>query len=1066
MMRRTSVLGVVFWIGVVSASWAQSDITLRTRMVLPHTQQIVDAYCGVEFSSTSSSRKYVCFGAEGLTVYRYVSNAVPERVGHLTLKGSTVVDIDVDSPTVSGEAFLVLTDSTNQLYILRLSVGANDVLTPYGRASVGASRSQIERLIGGSYLIVVGTTTGRVRAYVWSPSTPTSLPQDTLNLGTPLMDLPLFADAVRALRAWTAGGTTYVAVGGSDGVVYLLRWDGTGLVQVGKAMYHPSQVAEIVVSGSRLAVGCTNGQVYVWNYTSTTVTHHLTLKEGWAPLSSHSLCALPNDQLAVATAFVRVYRLSDGVQSGEFGGVLWGNYLREYYYETTLPNCTWHPSFYRLHSVRVLPSISSGSYFVMTAPSMDVGYRWYPIPRTVFVRSEGFTHQVTPGSHPVYALANVSNGIASGRSDGSVTAPWGTRNVGAPVFALAGFTVQSTHWLIGSYGVGRMFAWSSGGTFIPDIMPASSLPRIIYDVQILSVSTTEVLFAVAAGDGKVELCRWTLSSTPATVLSSRSVSLPLHCLSVNANRTQVAVSSLLSAASEPTSWRIEVSGNTLGVPQSVGRYSFVSYHPTNPDLLALGAVGGTLALSSSSTTRFIHIGRLPGYWNYDSAILGDPLRPVWISADYIAAAYIWNGYVGVWWTEADTVTHSVSPTSATNPYRGGYDRAFQEVYEPHRDRVFALIATPSGELVSGGADRRVVRWSRAGRPVYATWSLSPLVSLDFSPMTGHSVYPARSMFTDTRHALLWWNLNADFYWTSGGGVVLALRATDSNVKARALSPWIAHDVLDNDVVIKYMYRLASFPNYNTSRYRIEASEDGSWVLVTATAYRQQIGSGQFEIRAPLLLLPSMRYFSGAQSSDFYTVVFPDGSGGRADSLSPSGTRLAVSFTGREVRVYDRSGSGWNLSTPTTTIPIALPPNAHMRFLADDVLAIAYVQSNTLRLDVYQLSGNSWVLRQQVDTGLRRTPPIEMYRYFIDAIEVGSYVRIAVACDEGLVFYRMSRIGGSVSLTEVGRSTWSVNDYWDVAYHSWVRFSRFNPNYLSVANGTQTVVYDLTNLFSW
>jgi hypothetical protein len=76
------------------------------------------------------------------------------------------------------------------------------------------------------------------------------------------------------------------------------------------------------------------------------------------------------------------------------------------------------------------------------------------------------------------------------------------------------------------------------------------------------------------------------------------------------------------------------------------------------------------------------------------------------------------------------------------------------------------------------------------------------------------------------------------------------------------------------------------------------------------------------------------------------------------------------------------------------------------------------------------------------------------------------VRVAVVCDTGLIFYNLTRPGGVATLTEVGRSTWSANGYLDVAGHYWVRFSRYNPNILGVANGSQVVVYDLTNLFAW
>jgi hypothetical protein len=325
------------WLGLMSvllmgSLFAQSDVSLRGRIVEAQTRQIVRGLCGVEFALNAQT--YVCFGVQnlggspgGIALYRYASGGSVQRVGFLPLGGS-ISDVDYAAGASNSEAYLALrsTESGAPLYLLRFDAPTAS-LTPFGRAALGVSRVQIERLGSGAYLIVVGTTSGRLRVYVWTPGTPAAEPTAALTLGTPAVDLPLFPSAVTALRVWSVSGTPYVAAGGSDGMVYLFRWDGTGLVTVGKAMYHPSGVSELVVNGSRLAVGLENGQVYVWNYTSSSVSHHLTLKEPWAPLSAHSLCALPNDRLAVATAFVRVYSLANGAQVGTYGGGIWGNFL-------------------------------------------------------------------------------------------------------------------------------------------------------------------------------------------------------------------------------------------------------------------------------------------------------------------------------------------------------------------------------------------------------------------------------------------------------------------------------------------------------------------------------------------------------------------------------------------------------------------------------------------------------------------------------------------------------------------------------------------------------------------
>ncbi len=608
MMRKVLVLIVGLWLSGSAYVSAQNDVNLRGRIVSDFTQQIAAGHCGVEFAL--EQRTWVCLGtSDGAVFYRYVPGSAVERVGYFWL-GVQIDQVAVAQGDTAQQAYLALL-AGGIVYLVR--VDSSGVVVPYGRANLGASRVQIERVGSSSYLVVVGTTTGRLRVYAWSPGTPASSPYDSLSLGTPAVDLPLFANAVSALRVWTASGTVYVAAGGVDGMVYLFRWSGTGLVQVGKGQYHPSPIAEMVVNGSRLVVGCTNGQVYVWNYTSSSLGHHLTVKEPWASLGSHSLCALPNDQVAVATAFVRVYRLSDGLQTGEYGAPIWGNTLMEYFvYPSPSLAYVWHSFFYRRYSAKLLPSVAQGNYFVLTAPSYQTGERIYGITRTAFMASGGFSHQVTSGSHPVYALASVSNGVASGRSNGEVRAPWGTRNVGAPVFSLVGFASGGTSWLLGSYGVGRVFGWSSGNAYVADVLPSASSPRVIYGIGLVSVASNQVTFVTCSGDGSVELWRWTIgSSTPATLLSSQRVSAPLYSLSVNANGTQIAVATLGNA------WRLPLSGDTLGSPINLSGYSFVAYHPTDPDLLALGGAQARIVLHRPSANSFsyVNVGRT-GSWAY------------------------------------------------------------------------------------------------------------------------------------------------------------------------------------------------------------------------------------------------------------------------------------------------------------------------------------------------------------------------------------------------------------------------------------------------------------------
>jgi WD40 repeat protein len=1067
------------WFGLMSvllmgSLFAQSNVSLRGRIVEAQTRQIVRGLCGVEFALNAQT--YVCFGVQnlggsagGIALYRYASGGSVQRVGFLPLGGS-ISDVDYAAGASNSEAYLALrsVESGDPLYLLRFDAPTAS-LTPFGRAALGVSRVQIERLGSGAYLIVVGTTGGRLRVYVWTPGTPATDPTDALTLGTPAVDLPLFPSEVTALRVWSVSGTPYVAAGGSDGMVYLFRWDGTGLVTVGKAMYHPSGVSELVVNGSRLAVGLENGQVYVWNYTSSSVLHHLTLKEPWAPLYAHSLCALPNDQLAVATAFVRVYSLANGAQVGTYGGGIWGNFrILDLWYIPAFPGNLWRLYFYQLQqTVRVLPAVSAGNYFVITAPTQvsaqDIA------PRTAFLPSpSSLSYQVTAGTHPVYALAVASGAVASGRANGALQAPWGSRNVNEPVFALESFVSGTTTWLLGSYGAGRVFAWSSGNAFVADVLPAGT-PRILYGLRVVSVSSNQVVFATAGGDGKVELWQWTIgSTTPATLLAGRSVGRPLHSLSVNADRSELAVGSWLYGTGGTSAWRLPLTGNTLGAPVALADAVFVAYHPTNPDLLACSTLERLWVYNRATNTNNL-MQLWGGIW------LSDPLLLAWLPNDRLVGGFLYNGYVGVWWTGADTVTNSRAPDGSTaNWIRGGFDRAFEEVYEPHRDRLFALVALPNGDIATGGVDGRVVRWSRAGQPVATTYHLSPLGSVDFSPLTGQQVLASRVMLTESKHALLWRVRG----WQDG---VLAIRvpAGDPNapagLRARVVG-WITNDVTDTDVSIRYLVSTDPDPGspYQQNPYiRYEASEDGAWVMVDWLTYRRQVSSNppQYVRRARVHLIPNTRLYQLASNTDYYYTEFPDSTTSYAGNhaLSPGGVRVAMSDYNQPIRIFDRSGSSWNFSTPSSTINFNVPQYAFLKFLADDVLAVAYLQNNQLQLDVYQLSGGSWTLRQSLATGLRRSwPPYNYHNWkqFIDAVVVGSVVRVAVACDNGLVFYKLTRSGGVVSLTEVGRSTWAANGYLDVGGHHWVRFSRYNPNILGVANGNQAVVYDLTGLFSW
>jgi hypothetical protein len=1080
MRTPTKLFSGILTVALALNALAQSDISLRANIIANQTHQKVEGNCGVEFVLTvnNSSRTHVMLGEDlGAALYAYTPGGNVERVGYLYLNDA-IEDASAANDATNSQAYLALSSRT-RVYLVQYNPTTRTI-TPYGAFrlpnNVNVSRVQILPQSGGGYLIVVGSAAGAIHVYPWTPGAPSAEPSTPLSIGNPSITVPLFASSVRALRLWSSGGADYLAAGGDDGMVYLMRWNGTQLTTIGKGMHHPAPIRELVVNGSRIVVAVANGQVFVWNYSPTSIAHYLTLKEPWAPLTAHSLCALPNDRVAVATAFVRVYSLEDGQQRGQQVGDYGGNFAANSFklnpnllFTSFVSSYIWQPYLAHRFPVRVLPNINNQShYFVVTSPrNTSQATTW----RTAFLSPPTqLSYQRTTGNSAVYSLTDLPNGLALGRVNGVLQAPgWTSRDVAQPVFALDRFTHSGATWLIGSYGVGSVFAWS-GNTFIQNILPADSGTRILYAVCVLSLTGNQLTFATAGGDGKVEVWQWTIgSNTAATLLSSKSLSAPLHELSVNANRTELAVASYLVS----NAWRIPLSNNQLGTPTALNppnsqlNIRHVSYHPTNPDLLACGGLYAIwIHNRAAGTNTLVHV-ITPDIYHVPVPLpLTDVFMVRWVSNSELAAAYSFNGYVGVWRTDIDAVTNSKATDGTTNNWiRGGIDRAPQQIYEPHRDRIYALVPL-TNELATASADGSTVRWSRAGSPVATSNYISTLGAVDFSPINGAQVLPTRVVLSDTQHALLWMN-----YYHFLNPVVLSPRVPNDpppppNLRARVLG-YMTNDVLSDDVVCRY-FSGNPLPNEGISSFRLEVSEDGRYAMFDRFNYN--ITNPPVN-RAYLVIVPHTNFYNTVTSTNLSYVDFPQASGSYIvnHALSPTALRVAVSAPNNPIRIYDRSGTSWNFNIPTSTVDFNMPQFGYLKFLADDVLAVAYPHGSPsqLRLNIYQLTGTTWTLRGTIDTGLRRTWSDRRLLYFVDAVPMPSgNVRVAVVCDTGLIFYNLTRPGGVATLTEVGRSTWSANGYLDVAGHYWVRFSRYDPNILGVANGSQVVVYDLSNLFAW
>ena len=1067
--------GIVSAIALIACvGCAAAQVSLRNRVDSSRTFQAIAANSVLELG-TSGGFTYVAFGGRGLAIYRYQQGQPPQRIGY----HHSPILWDIRDLAFGPFGSLACVHGGN-VYLLSFRV-SDLSLVPHGvavsqNAGLNAARARALRdldIANNAYLIV-GTNTGRLRVYRLTVSGPGGLPAAPslgtyLDVGNPIVDLALFSDAVRALAAWEfPTGQQYIAVGGSDGMVYLYRFANGSITPIGKAMHHPAPVEEIVVNGNRLIVGLRNGLVYVWNYTPSSVSHHLTIKEPWSPLTAYSLCALPNDRVAVATGSVRVYSLANGAQVGEYGVHVVGSiYSPNYYYswfDRSMPyNFACFSSFYPQPLVRVAPFIGNdNNYFYVAGVQGNVRTSFLPPPASL-------TYQTIALPLPAYAVTlMVANPpYAVGLANGEVRAFGSSRNVGAPVFSLMPAGSASQPWLLGSYGVGNVFAWSGSGTFVSNILPAASSPRIIYSLRLISVSGTNnnlFTFAAAGGDGKVQVWRWDSSApnTPATLLSEQSLPYPLHSLSVNAARSSVAVASLnapfsYNSSTQRCAWTLSLSSSgTLGTPTALDQPArVVAYHPSNPDLLAT-AGEYRASRASRGAISLLRPSQQPHFLG--TSHLGFITSLGWLSNDLLAASDS-AGLVYVF-SPNGALNNPLNRDGTTqNIYYGNPGDALRAAYQPHRGYVYEVSGTSSA-LMTAGADRTVKLFSNSGLPirfvqVYDADVYAPLASIDYLPNGGVAL----------NHTIVYPSSNQAYplFASPPGYVAFWVPNTASAVYVNP----VVQEIQSGQLRVGQAF-VGGSPGqhiYGETGYRVELSENGQYGLVARLEGRSSSSAGS--ARAWILSRSaSFPYFSGnrytlyqyTSPSDPYHVAF-----------SPSGSWVALTVNANTINVYQRSAITSNNPPRHSAITYSTAPQRFiaLKFLADDVLAVWQRTNNINYLDIWQLSGTTWTRRQSINTGIDYVNAEYHYYYALDAVQVGSVVRVALGGANALVFYRLDRPSGVPTLTEVGRTTLASNGYLDMPQITWVRFSRQNPNILGVAQvGSVAITYDLSGLFSW
>ena len=1011
--------GCALSLAALSIAYGQQD----WRSLVVHSDDTIAMTCGVEM--TMGNDRHVVLGDQvgSLTFYRYTPNTPTiTRVGRVFTPYSSISDVSA-VPITNGQRIFAV--SSGRLFAMDYT--GSDVRV-WGQIQLPSNNLALRVSLQGNE-IAVATNRYTVQIYTWS--NPAQYGNyDTLIALTPYQTIAVPAPITTVRYA----SNSVLLVGGSNGVVYAFVRGASGFSLQGKAMEQFSPIVEMVPNGNYLAVACADGYIRVWDWSIRQ--YVLTIKDPWySRLEPHCLTALPNNLMAVGASSVRIYNLSNGALVGAYGSPMAADISYPEY--STVP-------FPHFLSSRLLPRADQNSFFVMGTGSNDLGSV------TFAQRPVNPLYQTASHRLPVYALDSVRSAgrVWVAYADGSI-ARYNASNFSLaasfsatePVFAIREITIANQPVLLYSWGANGALSARQGSTSIAVIPPSATDARVLYDFTVIGSSFSsgaDVLILTVSSNGRLELWRWRAGvNQPAELVQSLPVPttqspITLRKLTLNSDQTRVVV------ASNQGAWTVPLSlanlQNPFGTPSTLTaeRVYDAKFHPSDPDLLAL---------SQGFSVRVYHYtnsalsGTLKTAYSY--GLRANPFLLEWRDTSQLVCAPLFGDMVLVC---ATNVPKAIGPIGYA-PF------ALQEAYEIRRDGFFALDVDPQGVMTVGSVDGSVTAWNALGKPTFRTYLNSILDRIDFMPVNGQLVYANHwTPFQGTGiHAVFGYN-------------IYGVRNPDDPSQLRSLRVLVPQTGL---LRCGYVFPNAAGTALTGigvgSDYRsilganVDVSEDGRWVFTPKSA---TLNNNQLQV--------SFERTSHTGSVSAVTPSTAFGNPGTSyligSAASPSGNSFAIGVSSlSEIKIGTFANNTWSW----TSINREGSGDLAIEYLTENVLMIAYRRNNNIWVELFERVGATWVQRQSFNTGL---PWGSMTRGMVDAITHNNQTRVALAGWSGLVFYRLTVQNGQAELVEIGRSLAADNAYMLFGRINWVRFSRYNPNFVGVVDGAQSIVLNTSSIW--